>query len=339
MSPSRPLFEDLRSSQTPAVPAVESAKRDTRRSNVRDLKLDVALSSEDVRKNALNHGGLQSLDILGSVLRLSQRASSLCFKAGNVDSIMTVSGVHALPTKYVTIFKKCRTMYAYLGVTMAKAREHFNDTADRYEERIEKIIPYAELFFGMSLDCMLDGSVSVLELGSGTGYVTEQVLRRNPEARVTCIDMTPEMLAVARSKPKLEDVTFLEGDFRDVWPDERFDVVITTLCLHHLPDADRATVIRRISATLNGGGRFINGDIFRPENEWEEALYRNRWRRYMVKHGLPITDAERMIEMRGKSYQYIDTLRGYRQKLADAGFRRIYSPYSCYFTGVFVAAK
>lgn len=222
---------------------------------------------------------------------------------------------------------------------MMKAKEHFNDTADHYEEQIEKIIPYADHFFGIALDCIPPGNLSVLELGSGTGYVTERILRRNPGARVTCIDMTPEMLAVARGKPKLDGVSFIEGDFRDVWPDEQFDLVITTLCLHHLPDRDRATVIRRIHTTLNKGGRFINGDIFRPESEWEETLSRNRWRRYMVEHGLPAGDAEGMIETRQENFRYIDTLRGYRQKLSDAGFQRILCPYVCYFTSVFLAGR
>ena len=45
-----------------------------------------------------------------------------------------------------------------------------------------------------------------------------------------------------------------------------------------------------------------------------------------------------MIEMRQKNYQYIDTFRGYRQKLFNAGFQRIFCPYICHFTGVFVAA-
>jgi tRNA (cmo5U34)-methyltransferase len=222
---------------------------------------------------------------------------------------------------------------------MTKAKEHFNDTADRYEDQIEKIMPYADLFFGITLDCIPGGRTSVLELGSGTGYVTERILRRNPQARITCIDMTPEMLAIARGKPELEGVSFIEGDFREVWPEEQFDLVVTTLCLHHLPDADRARVIHRISTTLNEGGYFINGDIFRPESEWEERISRNRWRRYMVEHGLPAGDAEGMIETRQENFRYIDTLRGYRQKLSDAGFQRILCPYVCYFTSVFLAGR
>jgi tRNA (cmo5U34)-methyltransferase len=223
------------------------------------------------------------------------------------------------------------------GAAKMKAEEHFNDTADRYEEQITKIVPHFNLFFRSAVDCILDGSITVLELGSGTGYVTERILTKNPGATITCIDMTPEMLSVARKKPALGGVTFMEGDFRDVWPDERFDVVITTLCLHHLPDTDRAALIRRIHTTLKPEGRFINGDVFKPESEWEETIYRKRWRRSMIEDGLPKTEAEGMLAKREKSYGFLDTFRNYRQKLVDAGFERIFCPYVYDFYGVVIA--
>ena len=220
-----------------------------------------------------------------------------------------------------------------------KAKEHFNDTADRYEILIEQIVPHHDLFFDTAVDCIPDGAVSILELGSGTGYLTERILSKNPEAKITCIDMTPEMLAVARGKSTLRGVTFIEGDFRDVWPDGCFDAIITTLCLHHLPDADRAELVRRIHTTLKAGGRFINGDVFRPETEWEEAVYRKRWRRAMTGSGLHAEQADGMIEKRQHSYAFLDTLAGYRQKLGDAGFLKVFCPYIHDFYGVFCACR
>jgi tRNA (cmo5U34)-methyltransferase len=217
-----------------------------------------------------------------------------------------------------------------------KAEEHFNDTADRYEGLIVNIISNPALFFDSALDYIPDGKITVLELGSGTGYVTEQILEKNPDAEITCIDMTPEMLVIARKKSTLAGVAFLEGDFREVWPDGLFDVVITTLCLHHLPDADRAAIVRHIRTSLKTGGCFINGDVFRPEYAWEETIYRTRWGRYMTEHGLSGPEAEGMLAKREKSYGFIDTFEQYRQKLADAGFERILFPYHYDFYGVFI---
>jgi tRNA (cmo5U34)-methyltransferase len=220
-----------------------------------------------------------------------------------------------------------------------KAEEHFNDTADRYEELIEKIVVHPDLFFGSTVDWIPDERIRVLELGSGTGYVTERILEKNPDAEITCIDMTPEMLAVARKKPSLAGVTFMEGDFREVWPDGRFDVVLTTLCLHHLPDADRAVLIRNIHSTLKTGGCFVNGDVFRPESEWEETIYRQRWRRAMIENGLPGAEADAMLAKRKNSYGFLDTFGNYRRKLVDAGFERTLCPHIHDFYGIVVAFR
>jgi tRNA (cmo5U34)-methyltransferase len=220
-----------------------------------------------------------------------------------------------------------------------KAEEHFNERADLYESMIRKIIPHHDVFFGTALDFVPTGKIDVLELGSGTGLVTEMVLRSNPEARITCIDMSPEMLEVALSKPSLRDVSMLEGDFREVWPEGPFDVVMTTLCLHHLPDDDRMEMLARIHDILSPNGVFINGDVFKPECLWHEEVFRGRWRTAMLSNGLPDTEADGMIAKRENSWEFIDTMRQYRNKLEAAGFQKVLNPLINDFYGVFVGYK
>ncbi|WP_067049718.1 class I SAM-dependent methyltransferase [Methanofollis ethanolicus] len=208
-----------------------------------------------------------------------------------------------------------------------KGEEHFHDRADAYEDLIIGIVPDAQSFFGAVVSSVPGEEVSVLELGSGTGYVTEMVLRANPAAAVTCIDMDPAMLAVARRKEALGAVSFLEGDFRDVWPEGQFDIVLTSLCLHHLPDRDRAAVVRRIRETLRPGGVFVNGDVFRGVTPEEEDADCRLWRQAMAENGLPIGEIELMLAKRKRNATCLDTLPGYLQKMKDAGFRQITHPY------------
>ncbi|MDD4253768.1 MAG: methyltransferase domain-containing protein [Methanofollis sp.] len=208
-----------------------------------------------------------------------------------------------------------------------KSEEHFHDRADAYEDLIVGIVPDARAFFGAAVSSVPGGEVSVLELGSGTGYVTEMVLRANPEAAVTCIDMDPAMLAVARRKEALRGVSFLEDDFRDIWPEGQFDIVLTSLCLHHLPDSDRAAVVRRIHTTLRPGGVFVNGDVFRGVTPEEEEADCRLWRQAMAENGLPVEEIEAMLARREKNTACPDTLPAYLQKMKDAGFTQITCPY------------
>lgn len=208
-----------------------------------------------------------------------------------------------------------------------KGEEHFHDRPDAYEDLIVRIVPDARTFFGTVVSFVPGGEISVLELGSGTGYVTEMILRADPEASVTCIDMDPAMLAVARKKDLLHKVSFLEGDFRTVWPEKQFDLVLTSLCLHHLPDQDRAAVIGRIHETLRPGGIFVNGDAFRGATQDEEEAVRRLWRDEMRENGLPAGEVESMLSKRERNTGYLDTLPGYLQKMKDAGFKQVVCPY------------
>jgi tRNA (cmo5U34)-methyltransferase len=220
-----------------------------------------------------------------------------------------------------------------------KAKEHFNDRASSYEDLIVRIVPHHPLFFGTVIDFIPSGRARILELGSGTGLVTELILKQNPRADITCIDMTPEMLEVARAKEALRDVTLIEGDFRDVWPEGSFDAIVSTLCFHHLTGEDRATMAGNIFASLVPGGWFINGDVFRPESEWEESVYMERWLEYMHRMGLPPAEAEGMVQKRAASYRFLDTVTHFRQTCASAGFERILLPFVYDIYGVLCCQK
>ena len=50
----------------------------------------------------------------------------------------------------------------------------------------------------------LDGDVTVLDVGAGTGFTTEGIVERIAASRVTMLDQSPHQLARSRSKPALE---------------------------------------------------------------------------------------------------------------------------------------
>jgi ubiquinone/menaquinone biosynthesis C-methylase UbiE len=74
----------------------------------------------------------------------------------------------------------------------------------------------------------------VLEIGCGTGKNTEWLAGH--AASVTALDLSPEMLARARSRVKLPHVKFIEHDIQRTWPvsDESVNAVIGNLVLEHV---------------------------------------------------------------------------------------------------------
>ena len=102
----------------------------------------------------------------------------------------------------------------------------------------------------------------VLELGTGTGVTTRRVLALHPDAQLTGVDSSPEMLAHA----DLPGVDLREQDLRDSLPEGPFDLVFSALAIHHLDGAGKADLFGRVAAALAPGGRFVLADVVVPDD-------------------------------------------------------------------------
>jgi trans-aconitate 2-methyltransferase len=95
----------------------------------------------------------------------------------------------------------------------------------------------------------LDAPRVVWDLGCGTGNLTEFLRRRWPEARVTGLDNSPEMLAKARA---IDGIDWVDGDVATWAPPTPPDVIFSNACLHWLPD--HAALFARLVGFLAPGG-------------------------------------------------------------------------------------
>src|SRR6202158_1122581 len=146
----------------------------------------------------------------------------------------------------------------------------------------------------------------VLDLGSGCGiYVLLSGRRVGPTGKASGLDMTDEMLALARENQKkagAENVEFLKGEIESIpLPDNSVDVIISNCVINLSADKDR--VLREAFRVLKPGGRFAVSDV--------------------------VTRGEILPEIRQSVLLWVGCIAGaleeneYRSKLTAAGFEHI----------------
>ena len=101
-------------------------------------------------------------------------------------------------------------------------------------------------------------SGKLLEVPVGTGILTMPVYQTMPEADITCLDYSADMMGQAREKAErlhLKNVTFRQGDVGALpYADGAFDIVLSLNGFHAFQDKEAA--YREVSRVLKPGGTF-----------------------------------------------------------------------------------
>ena len=101
-------------------------------------------------------------------------------------------------------------------------------------------------------------SGKLLEVPVGTGILTMSLYQTLPQADITCLDYSSDMMGQAQEKAErlhLENVTFRQGDVGALpFADGAFDIVLSLNGFHAFPDKEAA--YREVFRVLKSGGTF-----------------------------------------------------------------------------------
>jgi SAM-dependent methyltransferase len=114
-----------------------------------------------------------------------------------------------------------------------------------------------------------DAAIDVLDVGAGSGVLTEAVLDAFPAARITLQDFSEHMLARAREKFESfnRTIRYVKCDLGDPsWPQQvggPFDLVVSGIAIHNLKDlAAMAACYEAVHGLVKPGGCFLDYDHF-----------------------------------------------------------------------------
>jgi tRNA (cmo5U34)-methyltransferase len=212
---------------------------------------------------------------------------------------------------------------------MEKLREAFDAMAPRYDEERGWIIPDFPGFYAAAARVAASpkDDPAILDIGAGTGLLSEMLLETCPGATITLLDISEKMLDVARVRFRgREKIRFVVRDYRHGDLGGPFDVIISALSIHHLAREEKRDLYRRIHRGLGRGGVFVNADEVAGETEEVHRRNLGSWDDFLLGGPLPREEAEAIIRRR-ETFDRMDRLSVQLEWLRVMGFHSVKAVY------------
>ncbi len=221
--------------------------------------------------------------------------------------------------------------------------QSFDETVAFYDQWIKKAIPGYNDLFSVALQMIpfaTDAPIAVLDLGAGTGLFSQYVFARYHQGNFVLMDLAVELLEVARRRFKdhSQQFNYIPGDYREISGEARYDLVISSMSIHHLMDEDKQRLFGQVFNLLKRPGVFVNVDQIRGETPDLQRLYWEQWLAHVRRNGGSEAEIQNSVARRRK-YDKDALLAEQLAWLKGAGFANVDCVYKYYFTGVFLAMK
>lgn len=153
--------------------------------------------------------------------------------------------------------------------------------------------------------------LAVLDFGAGVGYSVPHFARFLPTARVTCLDVSRQSLALGAEQHGAR-ATFVHFDGRTIpFPDASFDVAFASCVFHHIPAVEHAALFRELRRVLRPAGSLF--------------VFEHNPLNPLTRHAVNTCPFDANARLIGAA-----TL---RQRLRDAGFGAVTVCYRVFFPG------
>lgn len=218
-------------------------------------------------------------------------------------------------------------------------KEKFDENADKYDKIRKLIIPCFDDLYNITRDLANSKKENpkILDLGAGTGLLTKYIFEKYPLAKFTLVDLSEEMLKIAKNRFKgLKNFKYIIADYSTHDFSDSFDIVVSSLSIHHLEDIDKQKLYKKIYGALNNNGIFLNADqVIGPTSSIDRDYQRN----WMEKINANLSETEKEFIIERMKLDKPALLEDNLKWLADCGFKDVDVYYKYYNFCIFYGKK
>lgn len=219
-------------------------------------------------------------------------------------------------------------------------KEKFESVVHAYDEVAGDIIPYftqQHAVISAFLNFPKIKPLKILDLGIGSGSLTEIILTRFPQAHVTGMDVSKSILEQCQKRflnyqdrLKLIHSNITEFSFKN-----HYDLIFAGFSLHHLSTPQKKKAFEKIANATKLDGIFIMRDIVKGATKEFTALYEKAWYNFIKSNK---KDADDFLENH-KKHNQPETVEAQMAWLKEYGFQSTDCPWKYFNFAVIVAKK
>ncbi len=208
--------------------------------------------------------------------------------------------------------------------------EFFDSIAGDYESAIERCFPrYPEMLWALLeyLPTSLKNP-RILELGCGTGNLSVLLAQRFPASAITLVDLSADSLANCQRRLGADlRFTMEQADMRLLsYPDEAFDLIVSTIAIHHLTGVEKQELFARCRRWLRPGGMLTFADQFSAATEENNSRHMENWQKISRAAGASQAEWSMWMEHQAE-HDHHDSLTDQLDWLQRAGFAQLDCPW------------
>ncbi|MBC7744585.1 MAG: class I SAM-dependent methyltransferase [Flavobacterium sp.] len=209
---------------------------------------------------------------------------------------------------------------------MKSVQSFYDQLSGQYTDLISKCVPrYNELLYNMFHYIPEDFKPKrILDLGCGTGNLTEQILKHFPEAEIDALDLSEEILKESQKRFMSQpNIRYIQADFREMHlAPGSYDLILSSIAIHHIEDAEKTILYRDIFSALTVNGVFIFADQTRGINEEIYHKHISRWKEEAFKLGSTQENWDMWMEHQN-AHDFHTPVNWHLKQLESSGFAEV----------------